>query len=391
MKFFSRPSLISRIFFIIFAWGNYGGPTTGRPDYNDIYYMNVTRNDDRIIRLAETEAVTLESGGMTVVATAAQAYRYMRRGWDFGNYCAEGLQGGALAIEKLRPDCPDRDEMVNLIGGRMNIIADSVTLLGGENGYREMFEKTLAPEEWEPVEEGRGTMTLALNCMPKIFHDNMVLDDGDMSEKDYGGLFLAGMYISASHMGTLEKEDGNEVLVLDEAAKRHSMSVAFAMAGIGIKPGERKPDKVVFNGKVMEQVRMFTDTLANGEVVPIPMCPNTATLTWMVAGMNVASMCYPGSSPDQSTLYLGRGAANMVTVLLRMSGYLCTQYREPGGGFQIDYRVKSCPDCVCMMDEGEYSIEPAEFCYARGDGKYQDYMFMLSPSSATMQVNGCWI
>lgn len=296
-----------------------------------------------------------------------------------------------MAIEKLGPDCPERAEMVNLIGGRMNIIADSVTLLGGENGYRDMFGKILAPEEWEPVEEGRGTMTLALNCMPRLTGESLVGDDGTMSEEDYGGLFLAGMYICASHMGILEKDGCDEVLVLDEAARQHWITVAFAMAGIGIKPEDRKPDRVVFGGRVMESVRMFTDILANGEVVPIPMCPNTATLTWMVAGMTVASMCAPGSSPGQSILYLGRGAANMVTVLLRMSGYLCTQYREPGGGFQIDYRMKSETDYVCMMDEGEYGIEPAEFCYARGDGKHQDYMFMLSPLSATMQVNGCWI
>lgn len=350
----------------------------------------MNERNDRTIRLAETEAVTLESGGTAVVATAAQAYRYMKLGWDLGNYREEGLPGGAMAIEKLWPDCPDRAEMVNLIGGRMNIIADSVTLLGGENYYREMFGKILAPEEWEQVEEGRGTMTLALNCMPQIFHESLVWDE-EMSGEDYGGLFLAGMYISASHMGILEKEGRDEVLVLDEAAKRHSMSVAFAMAGIGIGPGRMVSNKVVFDDKVMESVRMFTDTLDNGEVVPIPMCPNTAALTWMVAGMNVASMCAPGSSPGQSVLYLGRGSANMVTVLLRMSGYLCTQYREPGGGFQIDYRMKSDADCVCMMDEDAYGIEPAEFCYARGDGKHQDYMFMLSPLSATMQVNGCWI
>lgn len=352
--------------------------------------MDESRNNERIIRLAETEAVTLESGGMAVVATAAQAYRYMKMGWDLGNYRAEGLPGGAMAVEKLAPDCPERAEMVNLIGGRMNIIADSVTLLGSEFGYREMFEKTLAPEEWEPVEEGRGTMTMALNCMPRIFHESLVWDDDEMSNEDYGGLFLAGMYICASHMGILEKEDGNEVLVLDEAAKRHSTAVAFAMAGIGITE-DQKPGKVVFGGKVMESVRMFTDILANGEVVPIPMCPNTPALTWMVAGMSVASMCAPGSSPDQSVLYLGRGAANMMTVLLRMSGYLCTQYREPGGGFQVDYRMKSDPDCVCMMDEGEYCVEPAEFCYARGYGEHQDYMFILNPLSATMQVNGCLI
>ena len=197
--------------------------------------------------------------------------------------------------------------------------------------------------------------------------------------------------VGCSFPGILGKEDGNEVLVLDEAARRHSMAVAFAMSSIRIGTNLRITNKVVFDSKVMESVRMFTDTLANGEVVPIPMCPNTAALTWMVAGMNVASMCAPGSSPDQSILYLGRGAANMVTVLLRMSGYLCTQYREPGGGFQIDYRIKSGPDCVYMTDEGEYSIEPAEFCYARGYGKHQDYMFILSPLSATMHVNGCLI
>ena len=361
------------------------------PSYNNIYYMDESRNEERIIRLAETEAVTLESGGMTVVATAAQAYRYMKRGWDFGNYRGEGQQGGAMAVEKLRPDCQERAEMVNLIGGHMNIVADSVTLLGGENGYRDMLEKTLAPEEWEPVEEGRGSMSLALNCVQDIIRESQVWDEGEMAEEDYGGLFLAGMYISAKHMGILEKEGCDEVLVLDEAAMRHSMSVAFAMAGIGIKPGKRKPGKVVFNSKVMESVRMFTDILANGEVVPIPMCPNTPTLTWMVAGMTVASMCAQGSRPDQSILYLGRGAANMMTVLLRMSGYLCTQYREPDGGFQIDYRMKSDPDCVCMMDEGEYSVESAEFCYARSTGEHQDYMFILSPLTATMQVNGCWI
>ena len=380
--------MISGIFSLYLHREDYGGPTLGQPGYNGIYYMN--ERNDRTIRLAETEAVTLESGGTAVVATAAQAYRYMKLGWDLGNYREEGLPGGAMAIEKLWPDCPDRAEMVNLIGGRMNIIADSVTLLGGENYYREMFGKILAPEEWEQVEEGRGTMTLALNCMPQIFHESLVWDE-EMSGEDYGGLFLAGMYISASHMGILEKEGRDEVLVLDEAAKRHSMSVAFAMAGIGIGPGRMVSNKVVFDDKVMESVRMFTDTLDNGEVVPIPMCPNTAALTWMVAGMNVASMCAPGSSPGQSVLYLGRGSANMVTVLLRMSGYLCTQYREPGGGFQIDYRMKSDADCVCMMDEDAYGIEPAEFCYARGDGKHQDYMFMLSPLSATMQVNGCWI
>ena len=389
MNFFSRPSLIPRIFSLYLHREDCGGPTLVNPGYNYIYYMN--ERNDRIIRLAETEAVTLESGGTAVVATAAQAYRYMKLGWDFGAYRAEGLPGGAMAVEKLGPDCPDRAEMVNLIGGRMNIVADSVTLLGGENGYREMFGKILAPEEWEPVEEGRGTMTLALNCMPRMTGGSLVSDGDGMSEKDHGGLFLAGMYVCASHMGILEKEGCDEVLVLDEAAKRHSMSVAFAMSAIGMKPGEGKPGKVVFDGKVMESVRMFTDTLADGEVVPVPMCPNTAALTWMVAGMNVASMCAPGSSPGQSTLYLGRGAANMVTVLLRMSGYLCTQYREPGGGFQIDYRMKSDTDYVCMMDEDAYGIEPAEFCYARGDGKHQDYMFMLSPLSATMQVNGCWI
>lgn len=363
--------------------------------------MKVVMNEKEIkivkrkIAVLGTECVEIRLGGVDMIMSASQAYKFLKDTNIPTEICSDS--SGEYTIKKLNHSEIDENRLVNVRTKNSGFISSISSLIPSTVDYEEHdFDKVC-----EHLKD-RMYVTDKIGCMNKSENSDTSCD----VVPDYGSLFLAGMFITLSSLKCVSvNEDGlNELTIIRESPIENIRDIVMWALNSTDSACEKSviencviPQtqmgahittrmKVTIPDSIWQSVSKYIDELPSGEKIPVPLSPGTDSMRYMIAGMSIVSSSENPILPKK--IYCGRCTKNTVTLLLRNSGYCVSNYDD--NSLCLEYVKRDDISSILAGEDSYHQFERGTIStVARYNPSKHDEVYEFSISALdTLFVNG---